>query len=163
MGALDEEAISDASPTLVAAVPGADRAHDGSTPSPSSRARGGGSHGSGNANMGAFGSSASLASAGSTGSLGALSGSQGRNAGVYAASELGPFEPAFSSGPAYRDPSVDVAGDEPIAGDELSGDASGALSFEEFLSMMHLIEKAALPDLTDQEGEQRRLGWPEKE
>ena len=116
MGALDEEHISDAtSETLVAAVSNADRAVDGgSPPSPSSKTpAGGGSFGSGTAHhMGAFGSSASLASAGSTGSLGALSGSQGRNAGVYAASELGPFEPVFSSGPAYRDPSVDIVLDE---------------------------------------------------
>lgn len=71
-------------------------------------------------NMGAFGSSTSLASAGSTGSLGGLAGSQGRNAGVYAASEAGPFEPAFGSGPEYRDPRVAV--DLPV-GDGV-GDAS---------------------------------------
>ena len=114
MSALDEEAEELSSSTkkadaLDAIDRGADRGPDASQPRSLARSGSGSSARSGSAHhMGAFGSSTSLASAGSTGSLAGLSGSQGRNAGVYAASDLGPFEPAFGPEPAYRDPSADA-------------------------------------------------------
>ena len=114
MSALDEEAEELSSSTkkadaLDAIDRGADRGPDVSPPRSLARSGSGSSARSGSAHhMGAFGSSTSLASAGSTGSLAGLSGSQGRNAGVYAASDLGPFEPAFGPEPAYRDPSADA-------------------------------------------------------
>ena len=114
MSALDEEAEELSSSTkkadaLDAIDRGADRGPDASQPRSLVRSGSGSSARSGSAHhMGAFGSSTSLASAGSTGSLAGLSGSQGRNAGVYAASDLGPFEPAFGPEPAYRDPSADA-------------------------------------------------------
>ena len=135
MSALDEEAEELSSSTkktdaLDANDRGADRGPDVSPPRSPARSGSGSAARSGSAHhMGAFGSSTSLASAGSTGSLAGLSGSQGRNAGVYAASDLGPFEPAFGPGPAYRDPSADAL--ECVSGESLAPGASDGSKLSE--------------------------------
>ena len=108
MGALDEE-VEDASPRGAAAARRAGEADEADAVSPPSF------------RSGAFGSSASLASDGSAGSLAGLAGgSLSRNAGVYAASDVGPLEPAVGPGPARRDPSAapqrgDAAAAEPAS------------------------------------------------